>query len=282
MRYLLFVTATVTLLIKWSVAGAQFSDSNSNVLLTPEQITSVVIDGTVNDLQKIIKNGNNINKPLPNSTILNTAIHSIIVNKENLPEMAVEKVKVLIEAGVDVNYSPYGMSPLIMAVTIPAQIRQAENKMIEDINKQPSLYISQLGREETKESLYNVIKETKVFFADYQKTIEPHIIHIIRLLLDNGANVNQAGADNAVPLHFAANTPEGESLEILKLLINSGVNVNVKDGYGNTPLFVANFAGNDEAIKLLIQAGADINVRNNAGQLYYEYRRGEIVDSLLR
>ena len=161
MRYLLFVTATVTLLIKWSVAGAQFSDSNSNVLLTPEQITSVVIDGTVNDLQKIIKSGDNINKPLPNSTILNMAIHSIIVNKENLPEMAVEKVKVLIEAGVDVNYSPYGMSPLIMAVTIPAQIRQAENKMIEDINKQPSLYISQLGREETKESLYNVIKETK-------------------------------------------------------------------------------------------------------------------------
>ncbi len=49
------------------------------------------------------------------------------------------------------------------------------------------------------------------------------------------------------------------------------------------PEFIKNLSGHSGCgLKLLIQAGADINVRNNAGQLYYEYRRGEIGDSLLR
>lgn len=49
----------------------------------------------------------------------------------------------------------------------------------------------------------------------------------------------------------------------LKKLIDAGGDVNMRDGYGRTPLHVATFKKNRDAITLLVKAGADINAKEN-------------------
>ena len=54
----------------------------------------------------------------------------------------------------------------------------------------------------------------------------------------------------------------GDAAEI-KRLAAGGADVNVRDGYGRTPLHVATFRKNRDAITVLVQAGADINAKEN-------------------
>ncbi len=54
----------------------------------------------------------------------------------------------------------------------------------------------------------------------------------------------------------------GDAAEIKKLA-GSGADLNARDGYGRTPLHVATFKKNRDAITALVKAGADINAREN-------------------
>jgi len=81
---------------------------------------------------------------------------------------------------------------------------------------------------------------------------------VVKLLLDHGAKVNVAQNDGGTALHFACDTG---SLEIARLLLNRGADLEAKDGYNETPLFLACtcLRGNmDIAKELVQQRGADI------------------------
>ncbi len=54
----------------------------------------------------------------------------------------------------------------------------------------------------------------------------------------------------------------GDAAEIKKLAAG-GADLNVRDGYGRTPLHVATFKKNRDAITTLVKAGADINAKEN-------------------
>jgi len=54
-------------------------------------------------------------------------------------------------------------------------------------------------------------------------------------------------------------------LEIIKLLIENGVNINEKDDNNKTALFYATKYGQVEIVKLLIENGANINEKDNDG-----------------
>ena len=74
---------------------------------------------------------------------------------------------------------------------------------------------------------------------------------IVKILIENGADVNAKNVLGFTPLSFA-NDPESA-----KLLINAGANVNAKESSdGGTPLM---HVKNPEVIKLLKEAGATIN-----------------------
>ncbi len=69
-------------------------------------------------------------------------------------------------------------------------------------------------------------------------------------------------AGGGPPLYHAAFF---EKLEALKMLIANGADVNQPGAYGYTPLIAAARKGNLECVKLLLNSGADPNKPNSAG-----------------
>ncbi|KAJ4861397.1 ankyrin repeats (3 copies) domain-containing protein [Trichoderma breve] len=80
--------------------------------------------------------------------------------------------------------------------------------------------------------------------------------HIIKMLLDNGADVNARGPDDQAPLWWAA---WGGQKEIALLLLDNGANIEIVDFWGQTPLWIAAEMGQANLVELLVTKGADIN-----------------------
>ena len=86
---------------------------------------------------------------------------------------------------------------------------------------------------------------------------------VVKLLLENGANVKQADNDGETPLHFTAK--RGHT-EIAKLLLDNGAEVNQADKRGKTPLHTAAFRGRTEVVALLLEKGANIHAKDKYGK----------------
>ena len=86
-------------------------------------------------------------------------------------------------------------------------------------------------------------------------------IEIMKLLIENGAEISKCNKYDDNLLHLAAYG--GVHDEIVKFLIQSGVNVNQVNSDGQTPLMVAVHGGEIEIVKsLLLEGGADPNMRD--------------------
>jgi ankyrin repeat protein len=84
----------------------------------------------------------------------------------------------------------------------------------------------------------------------------------IRILADNGADVNASSNYGYTPLLFAsANGHEA----VARLLIENGADVNTRDITRCTPLFNASRNGHEAVVMLLIDNDADVNVYDNIG-----------------
>ena len=84
--------------------------------------------------------------------------------------------------------------------------------------------------------------------------------HVIEWLIRHGADVERRDANDFTPLIVAI----GYGLvEIVKLLIENGANVNtVEVDEALTPLMIAAEAGNESIVELLLDHGADIDPKN--------------------
>jgi ankyrin repeat protein len=91
---------------------------------------------------------------------------------------------------------------------------------------------------------------------------------ITKLLLDAGANPNNAGdpndpvLDNRSPLHRAAE--RGRDLAVVHLL-NAGAQVDPRDSQGQTALHLAVARNQGSVASLLIQHGGDLTAKDHAG-----------------
>src|SRR6185437_7278456 len=87
----------------------------------------------------------------------------------------------------------------------------------------------------------------------------------VRLLLDQGADVNKATLLGRTPLLVAAAT--SGTLETIQLLVQKGADINAADTSGYTPLIAAASIDNAEAAKLFIDRGASVNAENKSGDI---------------
>ncbi|KAK6983592.1 ankyrin repeat and KH domain-containing protein 1 [Biomphalaria glabrata] len=89
-----------------------------------------------------------------------------------------------------------------------------------------------------------------------------HKFDLAEVLLKYGALVNLKSCDGCTPLHHAV-----RDLHIVKLFLENRANVNSEDDLGNTPLSLASKFSGDRVnvVQLLISYGSDVNHKNISG-----------------
>lgn len=228
-------------------------------------------NATVSEAQKLIE-GYDINQKHSCSTLLMYAITDIA---QNPSDTSIEKIKLLIEAGANVNQEVCGLTPLHMAAGIPLGANrlvkemadQAISKVKKGIGYCP--YLGKQCKDATPEDMERLKGIFDGLFKHLQKDIEPYISKVMGLLVENGAVINRK-SEGSTPLHVAAGGDGRISLIPLKCLIDYGANLDIKNEIGYTALHMAAAAKNTKAIKLLLEAGANPNMRNYKGQTYLE------------
>jgi len=94
----------------------------------------------------------------------------------------------------------------------------------------------------------------------------------ILVLLNNGANPNQADLNEGTPLTLAAHkktdTPEAaaKQTEVIKTLLDKGANVNALDVLGRSALMYAAENNNATNVALLLEKQADPNLHDRTGR----------------
>lgn len=96
---------------------------------------------------------------------------------------------------------------------------------------------------------------------------------IVKLLIDNGANVNIGRGTAWNPLYAAA---RDASPEVVKLLLKNGADANILTKDGVSPIISAVHSDNaTQVLKLLIKAGADVNHVNKYGMTALKLAHGD-------
>ena len=94
-------------------------------------------------------------------------------------------------------------------------------------------------------------------------------IPAMKVLIDSGANVNEANIYGITPLHYALiRTSMGRRqgrIGVVSFLVNHGANVNSKTITGRTPLMEASNIGDTDATKFLVANGAQIDLSDKYG-----------------
>ncbi|GFW44593.1 ankyrin-3 [Trichonephila clavipes] len=116
------------------------------------------------------------------------------------------------------------------------------------------------------------------------KAVENGHLTVVKILLDNGFEVNAMGKDSTTtPLHCAA---VHEHWEIAQLLLTKGANPNAQDLHGITPIHISVMRGNVDLFEILLEEKADIFLRdhrnNSAVELTIYCSRLDILKLLLQ
>ncbi|KAL8376138.1 hypothetical protein RB595_007312 [Gaeumannomyces hyphopodioides] len=87
-------------------------------------------------------------------------------------------------------------------------------------------------------------------------------IETVKILLENGADVNAQDEEYGGALIAASSAGHGE---IVKVLLEKGATVEAKDENGLTPLSIAARSGHEAVVKLLLENGANVNSKGGWG-----------------
>ena len=233
--------------------------------------------------------------------------------KKAIEEGDVEKVKKVIDSGVDVNSSfkllgtPLNYAIILKKPKIVEALleRGADPNLKDDRKKLPILLCTSHTEYDYKKSkeivqILDALLKNKadVNVRDIYGGITPLMnsvyignSEITKKLIDSGADVNIGTVNNVwSPLTKAIHN---ENVDIVKMLIDNGADVNFVDSSGETPLLLAVESGKVELVEMLLEADADVNqfirkgnetvldvaeeLKDNEDPIKY----GEIVDLLI-
>ena len=150
----------------------------------------------------------------------------------------------------------------------------------------PLLYASVLG----KDSIVDLLLQNgaKINYKDARNgweavhyAVAANKISTLRILRDNGANLNSLMNDNKTALHLATYY---SYYDLCSFLVANKCKLNVQDNSGYTALYIAIKSKSDRISKFLINAGADFNLPTNENKsaiiLAIENNCHEIVELL--
>jgi ankyrin repeat protein len=163
-----------------------------------------------------------------------------------------EKVKLLlIQNGVrDDVPDEFGRTPLLYACENPNISSQCVETLI---------------KKKAKLDIIDKADRTAIHYACASASVEK-----LKLLIQNGADVNIKNSTSSTPLHFVC---ERSSIphSVLEVLIENEANLNVFDKDYLFPIHYACYSGSSEKIILLIKNGARVNIkdRNDKAPLHY-------------
>nr|XP_022906847.1 ankyrin repeat domain-containing protein 50 [Onthophagus taurus] len=87
--------------------------------------------------------------------------------------------------------------------------------------------------------------------------------HVVKVLLEAGANADQADVDGWTPLRAAA---WGGHTEVVELLVKHGCTLDSMDAENRTALRAAAWSGHEEIVRILLQNGAKVNLTDHEGR----------------
>lgn len=177
---------------------------------------------------------------------------------------SIEKVKLLIRMGADVNtVNKHGKTPLFFATemdkmeTVKLLIKEGANvNNIDTMGYTPFLLTVDLNNIELFKILLNLGANVNISTKHANTSLHTASAlsntEMVNLLIQEGVDVN-AVISRRTPLHGAA---QENNVEMAELLINLGANVNLTDRNGKTPLQLAIKNKNNEIVTMLEKAGA--------------------------
>ncbi|XP_053383686.1 uncharacterized protein LOC128549926 [Mercenaria mercenaria] len=153
-----------------------------------------------------------------------------------------QTVKLLIDAGIDVNQNGYGGTALHRAVTLPDNV-----KLVEELIRAGVDVNIQNGSGATALDVAYLSNDGR----------------IVQILKEAGVDVNKQNKDGDTALHLASKTAANETV---RALIIAGVDINRQNYIGDTSLHhnIKEFC-DFEVLKILITNGACVNIKNKHG-----------------
>ena len=95
-------------------------------------------------------------------------------------------------------------------------------------------------------------------------------LEMVQVLLDYEADVNSRSEDSLTPLISALSAIHPQALHVVRLLLENGAKPNVRTNYGETPLHAASRCGSLEVVRLLLKYGADVGPENGKGKTPFQ------------
>ncbi|WP_342257708.1 ankyrin repeat domain-containing protein [Spiroplasma endosymbiont of Nomada ruficornis] len=199
-----------------------------------------------------------------------TPLQIAVANSDN----DIEIVKLLIENGADINAQDENNCTILdyafnnNRIEIIKEILKYDN--INDINKKKYIDILLIYFSKYNDILsfrwlnenFKInanIEDKKSRYTPLQIAVKNNNIEMVKLLLENHADIDAQDVDGCTPLHLVV---ECNNIEMVKLLLENHADVNLKDINGCTPLHWAVECNNIEIVKLFIENGADINAQD--------------------
>ena len=194
---------------------------------------------------------------------------------------SIEKVKVFIEGGADINMSDgHGYTPLHYAVkNNQKEIVQLLLALGADINTKDNLGRTPLDIAMEKEGSQDIVKLLVGNGAEVSMHVAAFIGDVgkVKDFIEHGGSLDITDVRDWTLLHWAT---AGNHKDIAKLLIEKGADVNAKDNWDWTPLHCAIYSSKDiteikSMTELLIAAGADTNAKDGGGSTPFWYAQKE-------
>ena len=241
-----------------AAAGSKFNNSNDKFPVDLEALENSA-ENSAKIMETIIKKAdkNIINDSLDGKTPLIIAVGNSYL----------ETAKILIENGADVNAVDFeGWSALSYAVN-NGDIEIAKLLITNKAKIKGELLLA--IKSPIVESRIDMMKllidnGADINYADENEftplntAIEIGDMELTKFLITNGANVNSLMQDGVSLIVYAISQ---NNMDLLQILIENGANVNNTDGdsWGGTPLMTASRLGLDNVVRILLSRNADIN-----------------------